>query len=163
MARPLVMLGTALAVVGAMCGDACAQIDNRLIGAWKWVAVETTASDGTKAQPFGPNPQGSIIFDSAGHFDWLISRPSRAKFASKRRDQGTDEENKATVQSSLGYSGTYAVSENTLILRIEASTYPNDEGAEQKRSFTLTGDELRWSNQTSSVGGSAIAVLRRLK
>lgn len=163
MARPLVMLAIAITVIGVMCGDANAQIDKRLTGAWEWVAVETTASDGTTAQPFGPNPQGSIIFDSTGRFSWLISRPNRAKFASKRRDQGTDEENKATVQGSLGYYGTYAVSDNTLIFRIEASTYPNDEGAEQKRSFTLTDDELLWSNQTSSVGGSAVAVLRRRK
>jgi hypothetical protein len=134
-----------------------------LIGTWSWVAVETTAPDGTKAQPFGPHPQGSLMFDAGGHFNWLISKPNRPKFAAKRRDKGTDEENQATVQGSLAYSGTYSVTGDTLTLKIEASTYPNDEGAEQKRSFTLTGDELRWSNQTSSVGGSATAVLHRLK
>ena len=104
-----------------------------------------------------------VIFDSAGRFNWLISRPNRAKFVSKRRDQGTEDENKATVQGCLGYSGTYAVADQVIAFNIEASTYPNDEGAEQKRSFTLTGDELRWSNQTKLVGGSAVAVLRRQK
>ncbi len=140
-----------------------AQTAKDLVGTWTWVAVETTAPDGTKAQPFGPSPEGLVIFDSAGRFNWLISRPNRAKFVSKRRDQGTEDENKATVQGCLGYSGTYAVADQVIAFNIEASTYPNDEGAEQKRSFTLTGDELRWSNQTSSVGGSAVAVLRRQK
>ena len=53
-------------------------------------------------------------------------------FASGRRDQGTDGENKATVQGSLAYAGTYAVDHGNLSMKIEASTYPNEEGAEQK-------------------------------
>ena len=133
-----------------------------LFGTWAWVSVDNTTPDGAKTQPFGPNPGGYLTFDRDGRFFWLITRPGRAKFASGRRDQGTVEENKATVQGSLAYCGTYLVSNDTLLLKIEASTYPNEEGAEQKRIFTLSGDELSWRNPIVSTGASGVAKLRRV-
>ncbi len=133
-----------------------------IVGTWEWMAVDNTTPDGVRTQPFGPKPGGYLSFDSKGRFFWLITRPGRAKFASGRRDQGTPDENKAAVQGSLAYSGTYAIGGDTLILRIEASTYPNEEGAEQKRIFVLSGDELSWKNPTVSTGASGVARLRRL-
>ena len=135
----------------------------QLVGTWTWVSVDNVRPDGTKIQPFGPNPKGLIIFDANGRFAYLLTRPGRPKFAANNREQGTPEENKATVQQSLGYSGTYSVSDKTLIFKIEATTYPNAEGTEQKRSFTLTGDELKWTNPAPTVGGTAHTVLKRVK
>ena len=132
------------------------------VGTWEWVSVDNTTADGVTTQPFGPKPGGQLSFDGHGRFFWLITRPSRAKFASGRRDQGTADENKAAVQGSLAYAGTYAVSGDTLILKIEASTYPNEEGATQKRTFVLKGDELSWRNPTVSTGASGVARLRRV-
>ena len=145
------------------CGmPALAQTNDDLIGTWEWVSVDTTTPDGVTAQPFGPKPGGYLIFDRSGRFSWLITRPGRPKFASGKRDQGTADENKATVQGSLAYCGTYAINGTTLIMKIEASSYPNEEGAEQRRIFTLSGDELSWKNPTASTGASAVARLRRV-
>jgi lipocalin-like protein len=157
-AMVLLMLGVAL-----HAGDALGQTAKDLVGTWTWVSVENVRPDGTKVQPFGPNPKGFIIFDANGRFAYLLTRPGRPKFAANNRDQGTPEENQATVQGSLGYSGTYSVSDKTLILNIEASTYPNAEGTEQKRSFTLIGDELKWTNPAATIGGTAEVVLKRVK
>ncbi len=143
--------------------NASAQRDEKLVGTWEWVSVDNTAPDGSRTQPFGPKPSGYLIFDSDGRFFWLISRPGRAKFASSRRDQGTPDENKATVQGSLAYCGTYSVHHDILAMRIEASTYPNEEGAEQRRAFTLIDDQLTWRNPTVSTGASGVAVLRRVR
>ena len=107
--------------------------------------------------------RGYLTFDRSGRFVWLITRPNRQKFASGRRDQGTADENKATVQGSLAYAGRYAIDDRTLILKIEASTYPNEEGAVQKRTFMLSGDDLSWRNPTVSTGASGVARLMRLK
>ena len=150
-------LGLAMSAI-----DAAAQGGKALVGTWEWVSVDNTAADGTRTQPFGPKPGGYLTFGADGRFFWLITRPGRAKFASGRRDQGTPDENKATVQGSLAYCGTYAVSNDTLIMRIEASTYPNEEGAEQKRAFTLNGDQLTWRNPTVSTGASGVATLHRV-
>jgi hypothetical protein len=150
-------LGLAMSTV-----DAAAQGGKALVGTWEWVSVDSTAADGTRTQPFGPKPGGYLTFGADGQFFWLITRPGRARFASGRRDQGTPDENKATVQGSLAYCGTYSVSNDTLIMRIEAGTYPNEEGAEQKRAFTLNGDQLTWRNPTVSTGASGVATLHRV-
>jgi len=144
-------------------GDAVGQTAKDLVGIWTWVSVDNIRPDGTRVQPFGPNPKGIIIFDSSGRFSYLLTRPGRPKFASNNRSEGTPEENKATVQGALAYSGTYSVSDKTLIFKIEATTYPNAEGTEQKRLITLTGDQLKWTNPTPTIGGTAETVLKRVK
>jgi hypothetical protein len=163
MTSPLTMATVALLCLGvALPGAAVAQTAKDLVGTWEWVSLDLTR-DGAKLQPFGPTPKGFIVFDSNGRFAYLLSRPGRAKFQAKNREQGTPDENKDTVQGSLGYAGTYSVSDKTLTFKIEASTYPNEEGNEQKRSFTLTGDELKWTNPAATAGGTAVAVLKRVK
>lgn len=143
--------------------SASAQTAQDLVGTWAWVSVDVTGQDGVKRQPFGPTPKGFVMFDSNGRFGYLLTSPGRSKFASNNRDQGTPEENKATVQGSLAYTGTYSVTDKTLILSIEASTYPNAEGAQQKRTITLTGDEMKWENPVTTTGGTAVAVFKRVK
>jgi hypothetical protein len=155
------LAASALAI--GIFGSAVAQTADSLVGTWEWVSVENTTSDGMTTHPFGPKPGGYLTFDRDGRFFWLIARPGRAKFASGRRNQGSADENKAAVQGSLAYVGTYAVSRDILILKIEASTYPNEEGAEQKRTFTLSGDELSWRNPLVSTGASGVAKLRRVR
>ena len=160
-----------LTTMALLCGgvalpasDARGQSAKDLVGTWTWVSVELTRPDGTKVQPYGATPKGYIVFDSNGRFAYLLSRPDRPKFAANDRDRGTPEENKAVVQGSLGYSGTYSVSDKTLIFSVEASTYPNAEGQEQKRNITsLTADELKYTNPSPTVAGTAQTVLRRVK
>ena len=149
--------GLAMSSIGA-----AARCSTDLVGTWEWLSVDNTQPDGIKVQPFGPKPGGYLSFNADGRFVWLITRPGRAKFASGRRDRGTREENQATVQGSLAYCGTYTVSDDTLIMRIDASTYPNEEGAEQRRMITLSGAELTWRNPTVSTGAAGIARLRRV-
>ena len=81
------------------------------------------------------------------------------KFAAKNRDQGTPKENKAVVQGSIAYFGTYTVSESDKVIsaKIEGSTYPNFvEGPGQKRLITsVTADELKFINPAASAGEKA--------
>jgi hypothetical protein len=95
-----------------------------------------------------------------------VFRSDRPKFASTDRRQGTPDENKATIQGSLAYFGTYSVNEEdkTLVSRIEGSTFPNSEGEQQKRVITrLTMDELRYINPATTLGARAEAVWKRVK
>jgi hypothetical protein len=161
-AASLMLLGLALPA-----DKAIAQTAKDLVGTWTWVTVEIVRPDGSRSQPFGPNPKGNIVFDANGHFAYLLTRSGRPKFASNNRDQTTSEENKATVEGTLAYSGRYSVSEKTLIFHIEASTFPNAEGAEQKRVITsLTADELKYTNPAPTAGGAgakAETVLKRVR
>jgi Lipocalin-like domain len=101
---------------------------------------------------------------------WVISTiADLPKFASNNRETGTAEENKAIVQGSLAYFGTYTVSETdkTITTHIESSTFPNWNGADRKTSFKISGDELSVqvvSGPLTTVGtGTASLVWKRAK
>jgi hypothetical protein len=79
---------------------------------------------------------------------------------------GTSEENKAVVQGSIAYFGTYNVDEDghMFIVHIGGSTYPNWVGTDQKRIFAITGDELKYTNANRSAGaGVALVLWKRAK
>jgi enoyl reductase-like protein len=87
------------------------------------------------------------------------------KFASNNRQNGTDAENKAVVQGALAYYGTYEVDESnkSLIMRIEYSSFPNFNGAEQRRNVKLENDELTVVNSAAASGGTSSLIWKRVK
>jgi hypothetical protein len=107
-----------------------------------------------------------MIFTPNGHFSWQLFRSDRPKFAGKNRMTATPDENKATLQGSLAYFGTYSVNETdkTITTRVEGSTFPNSEGEEQKRIITrLTADELIYENPVTTRGDRVEAAWKRVK
>ena len=95
---------------------------------------------------------------------FMIMRSDLPKFASNNRAQATAEEGKAVAQGMIAFYGTYTVNNGVLTTRIEGSSYPNLIGGEQKRIITsLTEDELRYTNPTTSTGTKAEAAWRRAK
>jgi hypothetical protein len=144
-------------------------LKEQLVGTWKIVSVDNVRDDGSKVELFGSNPTGILIYTSDGHFALLNMRGGGGlpKFASNNRNQGTSEENKAVVQGSIAYFGTYTVNDpdKTIIARIEGSTYPNFVGGpDQKRLITsLTADELKFINPEASTGAKLQLVWTRVK
>ena len=166
---PLTLTTMALLFLGVALpsGDAVGQektMKEQLVGTWTYVAVDTVRPDGSRVPMYGPNPQGLAIFDRNGRYILLTASLGLPKFASNNRTEGTPEEYKTVVQGSIAHFGRYTVDEadKTIIFHIETSTFPNWNGAEQKRPFTITGDELKWTTAGSS-GGSAEVVLKRAK
>ncbi|MCW2239464.1 lipocalin-like domain-containing protein [Azospirillum canadense] len=158
----LLFLGIALA-----SGEAVSQgktLQEQFVGTWAYVSVDTVRPDGSRVPMFGTSPHGLAMFDSNGRYILLTARADQPKFASNNRIEGTPEEYKAVVQGSIAHFGRYTVDEadKTISFDIDTSTFPNWNGVEQKRPFTLTGDELRWRTAASS-GGTAEVVLRRAK
>jgi hypothetical protein len=143
-----------------------AQRVNDLVGTWTLVSI-TLEQDGTKTDFYGPNPQGQETYDSNGHVLFIITRSDLPKFTSNNREAGTPEENKAVVQGSIAYFGTYSVSETdkTITTHIEGCTFPNWNGTDRKSSFNISGDELSITVITTpSTGrGTARLVWKRAK
>ena len=167
--RVLTMTTMALMLVelGVPPGDALGQqktLKEQVVGTWTYVSVDTVRPDGSREQMYGPNPKGLVIFDSTGRYALVNARADLAKFASNNRTQGTAEENKAVVQGSIAHFGRYTVNEadRTITFYIEGSTFPNWSGIEQKRPFTVSGDELKWTTPASG-GGLGEVVLKRAK
>jgi hypothetical protein len=80
------------------------------------------------------------------------------------RLKGTAEENQAAVQGILAHFGTWSVNEadGTFTMKVEASSFPNDIGTEQKRLVeSLSGDELKFVNPTPTTGAKAYEVWKK--
>ena len=154
---------TLLACLGTTASGTAAPTAKDLVGTWNLVSDVNTSADGRKVEPFGPSPRGIAIFDSDGHFAIVVSRPDLAKFASNNRMQGTPEENKAIVQGSIGFFGTYAVADGAVIQHVEGATWPSWIGTDQKRTITsFASDEQTWTT-IASFGGTSELRWRRAK
>jgi len=158
-----VLFGVLLAGEGG--GQTGSTLKEQLIGIWRLVSNYTEREDGTKFDTFGPNPIGIIGLDADGRMFLQEMRSDLPQFASNNRQQGTAEENKVIVQGSISYFGTYTVDERakTLSFQIQGCSFPNWTGTDQKRSFTLTGDEMTWSAASGSSGKPIRAVWKRAK
>jgi hypothetical protein len=60
-------------------------------------------------------------------------------------------------------SGRYTISDGAILFKIEHAMYANWEGTEQKRTFSISGDELKYHVPTASAGGTAEVVWKRVK
>jgi hypothetical protein len=175
MDRRSILKGFALAGVGLafLSGGAEAQrkrkkdanqLNPKLIaGHWQLVSLDTVREDGTRAQPFGPNPTGIAIFAPNHRFSVSVVNPNLPKFASNNQDAGTDEENKAVARGSITYFGTYQLArDGTLSLEIEGSSFPNWTKVAQMRMVTsLTANELKWTTPAGAAGGTAEIVWKK--
>jgi Lipocalin-like domain len=148
--------------------DAFAQgksLKEQLVGTWTMVSNVNMHPDGSKFEALGPNPRGVFMLDANGHFAITLLGEGRRKFASNNRLESTPDENKSVVQGAIAYFGTYTVNEadHTLNFHIERCTFPNWDGTDQKRSVTITGDEMKYTNTAASGGGKAELVWKRAK
>jgi Lipocalin-like domain len=164
MISKLTVAATVLLCLGvALSGAVIAQTAKEHVGTWALVSTDTVRPDGSRVPTFGGPATGTLIFGADGRFFYLFSRAELPKFASNNRTTGTPEENAAVVKGSIATYGTYSVADKTFTLKIEHSTFPNWIGAEQPRTITVTGDEMKWSNPAGSGGGVVELVLKRVK
>jgi len=155
----LLFLGVVLSA-----GEVFAQTAKDLAGTWTLVSV-ANEQGGNKTDAFGPNPKGILTVDANGRYAIIIARAGLPKVASNNRTTATPEENKAIVQGSTANFGTLSVNaaDKTITFKIETATFPNWDGTEQKRSFTITGDELQYTVPATTTGGIATTVWKRAK
>jgi hypothetical protein len=155
----LLFLGVVLSA-----SEVFAQSTKDLAGTWTLVSV-VTEQGGNKTDTYGPNPKGILMVDANGRYVITFARADLPKVASNNRTTATPEENKAIVGGSLTHFGTISVNtaDKTFTFKIETATFPNWDGTEQKRAFTVTGDELTYTVPTASGGGTASVVWKRAK
>ncbi|MBS1133973.1 MAG: hypothetical protein H6R02_1114 [Burkholderiaceae bacterium] len=139
-------------------------IKEQIVGSWTLLSV-VLEQGGAKTEVFGPNPKGMLTYDAKGNYAYVILRADLPKIASNNRMSPTPEESKAISTGVLAAYGKYSFNpDGTMTMRIDGGTFPNFDGAEQKRLIALNGDELRVTNPTPPAGGGTAYILwKRLR
>ncbi len=138
-----------------------AQTAKDLVGTWTLVS-SVISQGGSTVDTFGPNPSGTVIFGSDGHYALIFLRRDLPKVASGNRLSATPDEALAIAHGIVATFGTYTVDDKAMVLRIQSATFPNWNGAEQRRPFSLSGDELTYTSP-GTTGVATQVTLRRVK
>lgn len=99
---------------------------NQVAGTWRMVSA-TLETNGRIERPYGENPQGMLVFTPDMHFVEVLTDGDTPRFRSDVRGDGSDDENRRVMASSIGFFGTYSVDEQGRFAgnRVEGATFPN--------------------------------------
>jgi hypothetical protein len=140
-------------------------IKDGILGAWSFVSVVSQSDDGRRGEPFGTNPQGTIIFTPDGRFSLFQASTKVPRLAANDRARASPEEAMAVVRESIAYYGRYTINEidSEISLIIEGSIYANLIGPNpQRRVITeITAMDLAFSNPRTPSGVTLHTVWRR--
>ena len=148
--------------IGSAASPSLAQqtsLKEQLVGTWTLVSSDQMRPDGSKLKQFGANPNGINVFDANGRFFLMMASADNSRIASNDRSMED-----GLIVESIAYYGTYTVNEevNVISLHLDASTFPNQVGTDQKRSITsLTANELKYSSPAAKSGGQVHQVWKR--
>jgi hypothetical protein len=131
----------------------------QLVGSWRLVSRESRRANGElEADPgLSKVPLGVLIYDASGHMAAQLSRRDRTvamigeECAAVEMTKGTPD----TAQTVLGYDayfGTYTINERDGIVthHLEAAIWPGDIGKAIDRHFTVSGDTLTITFNTTT-------------
>ena len=142
-----------LAFILSLSAFSCAAADaqqsrslkERLVGTWSLVKWWNVADDGHEMPPpiDGQDIKGSLMFDANGRYSLVIAS-ERPRWTSTDRMEGTPEENTAAARGTLAYFGRYSPgdADSAFTLHVERSLHPNINGTDQRRFFSISGDEM---------------------
>jgi hypothetical protein len=136
--------------------------DKAIVGTWAMVSNTGTDAAGKSTPAYGEKPMGQVIFTADGRYTIVIMRPDIGKFAGNNRLKATDKEKMAVNDGMIAHFGKYKANGKELVVSIEGSSFPNWNGSEQKRVYTIKGKELRWTNANASAGGNSELVWKKL-
>jgi Lipocalin-like domain len=158
-------LATGAALVGSLAASGLAlgqSLKEQIVGAWQYASIYNEV-DGVKKYIYGEKPLGLVVLDPSGYVIGYLSKPDLPKFAANNRLKGTDEEYREVMQGMLAGFGTYSIEGDTVTINWIGSSYPNRAGTIEKRTYTVTGDEMTATNPAASSGGMSVAKFQRVR
>ena len=131
--------------------------------AWAVVSADGVDAKGTRRSLVeGKSVGGQLILGARGRYSYTILA-EMPKIA-KDRMNTTPAEDRMVSQGVLSHYGTYTIDEKErmLVMNIERSSYPNQNGQVTKRVVTMKGNELVLDNPARMSGGTTHVVLKKL-
>ena len=131
----------------------------KLVGAWRLVSVETVRTNGDIIYPFyGKHPQGLLVYDASGWMSvQIVSDPAPTKPDASSREEmlrAPIAEKVAAFDGYYAYFGTWAVdaANGTVTHYVQQSLFPAERGEEGVRHFEIDGDRLTLTAKTHEMG-----------
>jgi hypothetical protein len=120
-----------------------AELARALVGAWRLVSWRIEYPGSARAtEPFGPAPEGLILYTADGYMSAAMQRPARPRLSRENLAAVNDAEKAAAFVSYLQYSGHWSVTGLDVHHVIELAMNPNLLGTRQVRGAILRNDEL---------------------
>jgi hypothetical protein len=119
-------------------------IASQLVGVWKLVSYRVEHEGHEDSFPFGPDPEGFLIYTPDGFVSAQLMKPERPLFQSNGWGGGTPDEYKQAGIGYIAYCGVYEVDEqNKTVTHLPSvALVPNLILKGQLRSITLSDDRL---------------------
>ena len=149
----------------ALTAGAASAADFPLAGTWTLTAADRLTPAGVREHDYGAAPKGRLIVDAQGRYSLQIFKSERVRFASGDKKRGTAEEYAGAVLGASTHYGTITIDEaaHQLVFRIEGASFPNWEGAIQRRAYELSGDALSWRVPAAPDGNVPISEWKRAR
>ena len=114
-----------------------------LTGTWTLLTYTIINQEGTKlAEPFGPHPQGLLIYTENGFMSGHIMSNNRPPSQSHLPHKASPEEKILAFDTYLGYCGTYELLQDRVIHHVTTCHFPNWIGTDLIRIMQLDGNLL---------------------
>jgi hypothetical protein len=114
----------------------------RLAGVWRLKAFEFTDSKGSLFHPLGERPQGTLVVTDDGYAVISFSASDRPKFATDDVFSATVEKRAAAGAGYVSFGGPCEITDTTISVQVEHSSFPNWVGGKQVRLYEVNGDKL---------------------
>jgi hypothetical protein len=133
-------------------------IASRLVGVWSLVSYSVEQEGHGESFPFGPEPEGLLIYTPDGFVSAQLMRPGRSPFQSHGWNGGTPDDYYQAGSGYIAYCGVYEVDEEkeTVTHIPSVALVPNLILKRQLRSITLRGDRLSLCAVSPVANGGSI-------
>jgi len=128
---------------------------SQLVGVWTLASYTDEQPGKEDTHPFGPQPQGFLIYTPDGFVSAQLMKPGRSAFQSADWHHGTPEEYQESGSGYIAYCGTYEVDEEkaTVTHIPSVSLLPNLINGRQSRLIDLHGGRLTLIAETPDSNG----------
>lgn len=124
-----------------------------LLGSWRLLECEHRHSDGSVEYPFGPKPDGRLVYLPDGRMIVLIIDPARPKARSEQFFEAVNSELADAARGCVAYSGRWEIRGNEIVHHIEMSMFPNWIEKSLIRAFEMNDRRLNLTTAPFTING----------
>jgi hypothetical protein len=127
-----------------------------LVGSWRLLSCEhAPVAGGAVEHPFGPEPQGRLLYAADGRMSVLLVDPRRKRFESYQLFESSDVELAEAARGCVAYSGRWELIGGKVLHRVDVSLFPNWMGGALTRFAALSDKRLTLSTAEFAIRGAA--------